>query len=202
MGFRSVSDSQGLRVSEFHSLRVSESQSSTVSESQSSTVSERQKAKVRKRPKSRKKTRFRLKTSQGRARSCENGAFGTEIVRGILGEKNLGLKPPKKRKLPKSLNKKIRFRSKMSQGWARSCENGAFGTEIVRGIRGKKILDLKPPKKRKLQNPKFSIFLMFSQIFLIHPISRSTASGGLVLLLPLFPPPSSLLPRPPQAEEM
>ena len=37
--------------------------------------------------------------SQGRARSCENGAFGTEIVRGILGEKNLGLKPPKKRKL-------------------------------------------------------------------------------------------------------
>ena len=102
-----VSESQSLRVSESQSSRVSESQSSTISESQSSRVpesqssrvSERQKAKVRKRPKSRKKTRFRLKTSQGRARSCENGAFGTEIVRGILGEKNLGLKPPKKRKL-------------------------------------------------------------------------------------------------------
>ena len=98
-----VSEFQSLRVSEFHSLRVSESQSSTVSESQSSTVSERQKAKVRKRPKSRKKTRFRLKTSQGRARSCENGAFGTEIVRGILGEKNLGLKPSKKAKFQNPL---------------------------------------------------------------------------------------------------
>ena len=94
-----VWESQSSRVSEFQSLRVPQSQNLRVSEFQSSRVSEGQKAKVEKRQKSSEKTRFRPEMSQGRARSCENGAFGTEIVRGILGEKNLGLKPPKKARL-------------------------------------------------------------------------------------------------------
>ena len=43
----------------------------------------------------------------------------------------------------------------MSQGWSRRCENGAFGTEIVRGI----VWDIRTwpetPKKRKIARSDF-----------------------------------------------
>ena len=80
LGFRRVSGSESLRVPESQSLRVPESQSLRVAESQRG---KKRKLKNVKNPI--KKARFRLKVSQGRARSCENGAFGTEIVRGIRG---------------------------------------------------------------------------------------------------------------------
>ena len=50
----------------------------------------------------------------------------------------------------------------MGRGRARRCENGAFGTEIVRGIRQLKSLGLKHPKNRKIARPDFFDFSIFS----------------------------------------
>ena len=50
---------------------------------------------------------------------------------------------------------KISFSGENRKGWARRCENGAFGTEIVRGIRQLYTLGLKRPKSRKIARSGF-----------------------------------------------
>ena len=80
-----------------------------------------QKAKAGKWPKSRKKKRFRLKNREGWARRCENGAFDTEIVRGIRWLYTLGTKRLEKRKVARSIIITIIM---MRRGKKRKLENG------------------------------------------------------------------------------